>query len=124
MGKVAVGAAAVVAGTAFFTRPAEAASLHCCDGRACAFKGCHAGMAIGYTWSCAGYFCHDCFTDHGAGSYYCTYTVARGHTSSHHSSSHHSSSSFSAPVSNGGYGYGGDGEGSSYGPPPGFFGWG
>jgi hypothetical protein len=123
MGKMAAGAAAVVAGTAFFTRPAEAASLHCCEGRACAFKGCAAGMALGYTWSCAGYFCHDCFTDYGAGHYHCTYTVARGHTSSHHTTAHHTSSSHAstAPSS-----YGGDGGygGYSYGPPSDYFGWG
>lgn len=136
MGKVAVGAAAAVAGTALFTRPSEAASaMHCCEGIACPFYGCYHGMALGYTWSCAGYFCHDCFTDYGRGQYYCTYTVARAvhttsyHTSSHHTSSHHTSShhtSSSHHVSTPSYSYGeyGSYRPDYYGPPPGFFGWG
>lgn len=78
IGKLTVGAAAVAGGATLFNHPAEAATaLHCCEGIACGFHGCLHGMAIGYTWSCGGYFCHDCFTDSGNGNYYCTYTVAR-----------------------------------------------
>lgn len=88
VGKLTVGAAAVVTGTTLFNRPAEAATaLHCCEGIACGFHGCVHGMAIGYTWSCGGYFCHDCFTDYGNGNYYCTYTVARTATV-HYTSQH------------------------------------
>jgi hypothetical protein len=130
MGKVAVGAAAVVAGTAFATQSTEAAgALHCCEGRACSFRGCYEGMALGYTWSCAGYFCHDCFTDYGRGDYFCTYTVPRRHTTvhrtaahrttSHHAASHHAS----AATTYSGYGGGGDGGYGGYAPPPGYFGW-
>jgi hypothetical protein len=135
MGKVAVGAAAVVAGVAIFSRPSEAASaLHCCEGVACPFTGCFHGMALGYTWSCAGFFCHDCFTDFGQGQYFCTFTVARAraatrHTTSHHVTSHHAASTHvAAPQSFGG---GSDGFGEfgsfspdSFGPPAGFSNWG
>ncbi|HEX6819906.1 MAG TPA: hypothetical protein VF120_16135 [Ktedonobacterales bacterium] len=81
MGKLSVGAAAAATGTALFSRPAQAATaLHCCEGIACGFHGCLHGMVLGYTWSCGGYFCHDCFTHLGNGSYFCTYTVARAST--------------------------------------------
>jgi hypothetical protein len=116
MTKVALGAAAIVTGQGIFAQGAQAASLHCCEGIACAHGHCTGGTYIGYTWSCGHYFCHDCFA---GGGYLCTYTVYRG------GGGYHTTRAASHPVSNRSsgyapYGYGPYGYGP-YGPPPGYF---
>src|SRR5690348_9358810 len=88
LGRLTLGAAALVAAQGVFGRVAEAAAaLHCCDGKACADYVCPAGTHPGYTWSCSHYFCHDCFSDteknkKGKPKYVCTYSLKR-HTPVH-----------------------------------------
>ena len=85
MSKLALGAAAVLTGQNFFAQSAEAASLRCCTGTACATASCPRTAPYNlYTWSCGSFFCHDCYSSGTScsGTYHCTY-VARSGTIQH-----------------------------------------
>src|SRR5579884_3827687 len=81
LGKLALGAAAVVVSQSLFGKVAEASAiLECCTGTVCADNACPSGTKLGYTWSCGNYFCHDCFLDPKPAvgkAYTCTYSVPK-----------------------------------------------
>jgi len=70
MGKVVLGAAALITGQGFFAQAAEAAPACCTGGATCSGSGCPSGSSVKYTWRCGVhgshyYVCHDCKTSSG-----------------------------------------------------------
>jgi hypothetical protein len=80
LGKMVVGAAAILTGQSFFASPVLAQkhdSLKCCSHTnvvVCDTAACPAGSTVQYTWTCGGHTtCNDCFDS--AGHPVCTYTT-------------------------------------------------
>lgn len=86
LGKIAAGAAAVVAGISLTGRgKVHAAGLTCCSGTACHGSSCPSGSSVGYNnWVCCdgsgcntGERCSDCYSN-SSGAYVCTFqTITR-----------------------------------------------
>jgi hypothetical protein len=80
MGKVVLGAAAIITGQSFFAQAAEASPACCTNGGTytCSNHTCPGGSTVRYTWRCGVhnshyYVCHDC--KNSSGHLVCVYAT-------------------------------------------------